>query len=536
MWYLLLCSESTSHALVDEQAMFANNELGMRHNFIDVYGFDYDYTLALYTNAMHFLIYDLAVKELINTYGYPQGIVDDMKYDPDFAIRGLHFDTCNERGNRSSRRKEPGPHWWEGHVGFCLKGPRRTMHQMIDLFSYPEMVLLSSVIEVTTCMVYMNVKVKLLLFFLFFRPWQQAVQNVHRSGKLYQTVMNDIDTYLKRSPLLGELLHSLGSSGKMLFLITNSGFEFVKKGMDHMLGKGWRDLFDIIITQARKPSFYHQPASRPFRCMDTRLHRPTWQKVSALCKGQVYMESLTTIVIIQSRSSQARIETNQSQSTKCQDESIRDPIQTQFSDRRSTQRTTLRINFLVICKLIISLAHGNIDQFMNFTGWFGPNVLYLGDHVYSDLRDPVLHHGWRTGAIIPELEAEIRTSNSADFQHSVMWLSSLQDLIIQLKSLPISPRQRELKEEWKQERRDLRWKLKALFNPRFGSVFRTYNNSTYFTRRLVRFADLYMSSVENLLRYPSNYTFYPRRIALPHEAVLDFRTTAPVSDQQMFPP
>lgn len=67
MWYLLLCSESASHALVDEQAIFANNELGMRH--IDVYGFDYDYTLASYTDEMHFLIYDLAVKELINTYG-----------------------------------------------------------------------------------------------------------------------------------------------------------------------------------------------------------------------------------------------------------------------------------------------------------------------------------------------------------------------------------------------------------------------------------------------------------------------------------
>ena len=32
--------------------------------------------------------------------------------------------------------------------------------------------------------------------------------------------------------------------------------------MDHILGKGWRDLFDVIITQARKPSFYHQQASR----------------------------------------------------------------------------------------------------------------------------------------------------------------------------------------------------------------------------------------------------------------------------------
>lgn len=60
-------SESTNPTFVDEQAIFANNELGMQH--IDVYGFDYDYTLASYSTALHFLIYDLAVKELISTYG-----------------------------------------------------------------------------------------------------------------------------------------------------------------------------------------------------------------------------------------------------------------------------------------------------------------------------------------------------------------------------------------------------------------------------------------------------------------------------------
>jgi len=53
--------------LVDEQAIFANNELGLRH--IDVYGFDYDYTLASYSDALHFLIYDLAVMELVSTFG-----------------------------------------------------------------------------------------------------------------------------------------------------------------------------------------------------------------------------------------------------------------------------------------------------------------------------------------------------------------------------------------------------------------------------------------------------------------------------------
>ena len=33
--------------------------------------------------------------------------------------------------------------------------------------------------------------------------------------------------YLEKSPRLGELLNRLVSSGKMLFLITNSGYEFV---------------------------------------------------------------------------------------------------------------------------------------------------------------------------------------------------------------------------------------------------------------------------------------------------------------------
>ncbi|KAJ7365857.1 5'-nucleotidase domain-containing protein 3 [Desmophyllum pertusum] len=73
-------NESTNYNFVDEQAIFANNELGMRH--IDVYGFDYDYTLASYSNTLHYLIYDLSVKELMSTFGYPRGL-EDMKYDPD---------------------------------------------------------------------------------------------------------------------------------------------------------------------------------------------------------------------------------------------------------------------------------------------------------------------------------------------------------------------------------------------------------------------------------------------------------------------
>ena len=44
------------------------------------------------------------------------------------------------------------------------------------------------------------------------------------------------------------------------------------------------------------------------------------------------------------------------------------------------------IFFIVYSFLIKIMFQGNIEQFIKFTGWYGPNVLYFGDHVYSDLR------------------------------------------------------------------------------------------------------------------------------------------------------
>ncbi|XP_048247051.1 5'-nucleotidase domain-containing protein 2-like [Haliotis rufescens] len=80
-----------------------------------------------------------------------------------------------------------------------------------------------------------------------------------------------------------------------------------------------------------------------------------------------------------------------------------------------------------------------------------------------------------------------------------------------------SPEQREVIRAWLKERDDLRNYTKGVFNPRFGSLFRTYHNPTYFTRRLARFADMYMSSLTNLLHYSVDHSFYPHRVLLPHE-------------------
>ena len=51
---------------------------------------------------------------------------------------------------------------------------------------------------------------------------------------------------------------------------------------------------------------------------------------------------------------------------------------------------------------------GTVHQLLEMTGWSGNSILYFGDQIYSDLADITLNYGWRTGAIIFELEVYYR--------------------------------------------------------------------------------------------------------------------------------
>lgn len=42
---------------------------------------------------------------------------------------------------------------------------------------------------------------------------------------------------------------------------------------------------------------------------------------------------------------------------------------------------------------------------------------------------------------------------------------------------------------------------KCVFNKQFGSVFRTYHNPTYFSRRLFRFSDIYTSNIATRVHF-----------------------------------
>lgn len=285
-------------------------------------------------------------------------------------------------------------------------------------------------------------------------PFQNSVGSSH--PLMHKIVAQDVGEYIQANPAMEIFFKRLVKAGKKLFLVTNSPLHFINGGMKWLLGQNWREYFDVIIVQARKPKFFTDH-TRPLRIYDEGAGTHSWDRVTRMEKGKIYIE-------------------------------------------------------------------GSAYMLQKLTGWrSGQKVLYFGDHPYSDLADVTLEYGWKTGAIIAELQHEIDTLNQERFKETANWLQMLTQLVenyqvdAHVHQDTITPCGRQELKQWIAERDQARVDLKVIFNPHFGSVFRTYNNPTYFSRRLFRFADIYTSRLTNLLNYSERHTFYPRRGVMPHE-------------------
>lgn len=74
-----LLGDNQMTPIVNPKAVFANNELHL--GSIDVYGFDYDYTLAVYKKTLNNLIYEFGRERLIQDFKVSKNFMQMKEID-----------------------------------------------------------------------------------------------------------------------------------------------------------------------------------------------------------------------------------------------------------------------------------------------------------------------------------------------------------------------------------------------------------------------------------------------------------------------
>jgi 5'-nucleotidase len=188
---------------------------------------------------------------------------------------------------------------------------------------------------------------------------------------------------------------------------------------------------------------------------------------------------------------------------------------------------------------------GNILEFERMIGCSGPNILYVGDHIYGDILKSRTTSSWRTCMIIQEMDDELRqlallrdqltqhndlSQELSRLDSELFFLSNLQHeadgLLDQLSALPpdavppdVDPKEapKLLRTQARrlQRRRhqtiallqSLNAEVERHFNPYWGLIFKEGSELSIFGKQVNDFACLYTSRVSNLRAYSPLHHF-----------------------------
>ncbi len=464
--------------------LFVNRNTRMSE--IEVVGFDMDYTLGTYRlRRIEELSFAMTLERLISLAGYPADLAD-LTYDHHFVMRGLVVDKPygnlfkSDRFNRvgrcyHGRKPLDGDTWRKLYrdTKFRVAAPR---FAWIDtLFALPEASLYAQIIEVLeghgTPVDYEKL----------YEDIRHHIDQVHRDGSLKTRIRAQLEEFVAPAPELGPALHKLRSSGKKLFLLTNSLFDYTDIVMSHVLNArlaeypSWRNYFDVVVVGAQKPSFFSERA--PFFEVDatgTLAAAPP----ETLERGKVYQG-------------------------------------------------------------------GNLFDFERLVGIGGERVLYVGDHIYGDILRSKKSSLWRTCMIVEELEDELTYTDSRAHDVELlaareMLRARLYDELNQRKlqlnlldkrlakgDLAAETERRGQKQELEQLRKaakELNGEIDRLsaelengYNRYWGLLFKEGNENSRFGEQIEDYACLYTSRVSNFLFYSPMQYFRAPRAAMAHE-------------------
>lgn len=330
------------------RAIFCSRTLNLRS--IQAIGYDMDYTLIHYdVNAWEGKAYAYGLKYLKDV-GCP---VDGLTFDANLVIRGLIVDKDNGNVLKVDRF---------GYVKRAMHGTRimswgevRQVYgrELINLRHESRFVFLNTLFSVSEGVMYMQMTDRLDQGLISPQVVQQSYQDLwrlvskalfrtHVEGQLKAEIIQDPASYVEQDPDMAQTLLDQREAGKILMLITNSDYEYTNKMMSYAYnpflppGMKWRDLFDMVIVQARKPDFFNHAMSLYEVVTEDGLMKPCMTAV----KGGLYCGGSARMVEVA-------------------------------------------------------------------LGVSGDEILYVGDHLYTDAALAKINFRWRTALVVRELEHEI---------------------------------------------------------------------------------------------------------------------------------
>jgi len=460
------------------ERVFVNRSLSLEN--IKFFGFDMDYTLAVYKSpAYEALSFKLVVNKLIEQ-GYPSELAK-FEYDPTFPIRGLLFDKLY--GNLLKIDSYGNillcVHGFDFVVGEALRKyypnkfvniDKERFHIYNTLFSLPE-------IYVIACTLHMFNK-QMTDFtqqkdgvvrgdvFISYKSIGQDVRHamdfIHLKGSLKSETTANPEKYIAKDPRLPRLLYRMRKAGKKTFLLTNSDYKYTRAVMTYLCdcAEGpeegvppptWKELFDLILVDAKKPLFFGEGTA--LRQVDEET-------------GQLRLGSYTG----------------------------------------KHERGLI-------------YSGGNSEVFSEFIGAEGKDILFIGDHIFGDILKSKKQQGWRTYLVVPELaqELDVWTMKHDKFEDLKKLEIQLADTYKDLDSknmdhIDITALRKSIKE--------IVHEMEMCYG-QLGSLFRSGSRQTFFASQSMRYADLYASSCVNLLYYPFSYLFRAPSQLMPHESTVD---------------
>ena len=463
--------------------IYANRTLNLRT--IGAIGYDMDYTLVHYhADVWEHKAYQRA-KELLSSEGWPVG---GLEFEPNLVIRGLVIDA--ELGNivKANRfgyvmRANHGTRLMEfeeqrevyRHTPVDLSEPRFSF--LNTLFSLSESCLYLQLVDLYDQKVFPNVHG----YEDLFRRVRARLDETHIEGTLKAEIMADPEPFIDLDPQAPLALLDQLRSGKRLMLISNSEWEYARTVMAYAYdpflpdGMTWRDLFELIIVGARKPSFF--------------------------------LYDLPLFSIADEEAGLLR------------------PVPSQIPGPGA-------------------YLGGDATRVENYLGLSGAAILYVGDHIFADVKVSKASLRWRTALILRELEDELKAID--EFRGTERVLIDLMAEKIELETalsrirLAIQRLRggyadqpnstvRELEAEFQRVRETainldervapLAREASQLENPRWGALLRSGNDKSHLANQIERSADIYTSRVSNFLFATPFAYLRSRRGSMPHDPI-----------------